>query len=579
MVRASGWRWVWGMILFCAVMATTSYAQVALTTLVNFNKTNGTVPYTLLAQGGDGNLYGTTEYGGANCTDGLGCGTLFKMTPAGTLTTLYDFCSQTNCVDGANPVGALVQAADTNLYGTTTAGGKNNGGTIFKISPKGNLTILYSFCALTNCVDGAEPSGGLVQAKNGKFYGTTFFGGAGETCISGCGTIFEVTPAGKLTTVYSFCAQSHTTCPDGNQPSGRLVQGRNGYFFGETLEGGANLYGTIFEIKPGGRPTTLTSFEGVNGRFPNGGLIQAVNGDFYGVTENGGNSGSVECPEGCGTVFKITPGGKLTTLYNFCSPTSNCTDGAQPFGPLLQANDGNFYGTTAGDDQGILQSFGTVFEITPRGTLTTLYSFCALPSCSDGGFPEGGLLQSTSGTFYGATFGGGATNDGTIFSLSSGLGPFVKTQPALAMEGARVGIFGQGFTTSSVVQFGGVQATNVKLSGSTFLFAKVPAGALTGSVTVTTGATTLTSNQIFRVKPQVVSFDPPSGSVGTQVTIRGTGFTQTNGVGFGDNVPAEFTVNSDTQITATVPAGAKTGPVGVVTKGGTGISAATFTVN
>jgi len=222
---------------------------------------------------------------------------------------------------------------------------------------------------------------------------------------------------------------------------------------------------------------------------------------------------------------------------------------------------------------------GTIFEITPTGTLTTLYGFCSQADCADGFFSEAGLLQATSGTFYGTTAKGGTGGGGTIFTLSVGLGPFVKIQPQFASEGATVGIFGQGFTSSSIVQFGGVHAANVIATGTTFLTAKVPAGALTGSVTVTTGATTLTSNQSFRVTPQVVSFDPPSGSVGTQVTITGTGFTQTNGVGFGDNVPAEFTVNSDTQVTATVPAGAKTGPIGVVTKGGTAISSATFTVN
>ena len=142
-----------------------------------------------------------------------------------------------------------------------------------------------------------------------------------------------------------------------------------------------------------------------------------------------------------------------------------------------------------------------------------------------------------------------------------------------------VGIFGQGFTTSSIVQFGGVQASSVNLIGTTFLTAKVPTGALTGKVTVTTGGTTLTGNQQFRITPQVLSFSPPSGSVGTQVTITGIGFTQALGVGFGDNMPAQFTVNSDTEVTATVPAGAKTGQIGVVTKGGTGFSLATFTVN
>jgi uncharacterized repeat protein (TIGR03803 family) len=315
-------------------------------------------------------------------------------------------------------------------------------------------------------------------------------------------------------------------------------------------------------MTPSGKQTTLFSFDFSDGAGPNGGLIQAANGDFYGVASGGGSGSNNECIrfEGCGTVFKITQEGKLTTLYDFC-PSTDCTNGAAPYGPLVEGTDGNFYGTTSG----LEVNDGTVFEITPGGNLTLLHTFCSLPGCADGALPLAGLLQGTDGNFYGTT---SETSGafGTIFSLSTGLGPFVKTQPSSAKEGATIGIFGQGFTNSSLVQFGGVQAANIKISGSSFLFAKVPAGALTGPVTVTTGTTTLTSNQPFRVKPQVVSFDPPSGSVGTQVTITGTGFTQTNGVGFGDNVPAAFTVNSDTQVTATVPAGAKTGLVGVVTK-------------
>lgn len=496
------------------------------------------------------------------------------MTPAGTLTILYNFCIQTNCVDGANPRGSLVQIANGDFYGTTAYGGAYGGGTVFKITPTGTLTTLYSFCALANCADGQYPSG-LVQGANGNFYGTTTYGGNSgcSNVYATCGTVFEITPAGKLTTLYSFCALND--CQDGDLPNDELLQVSNGYFYGETAAGGDTGAGdtgcgTIFKISPAGKLTTLFSFD--FGCGPSGGLIQAANGNFYGVTIGGGSGEACGLSYNCGTVFEVTSTGNLTTLYDFC--TSTCTDGAEPVGPLVQASDGNFYGVTYGYPGRGPADQGTTFEITPKGRLTTGLTFGG----NYGSGPDSGLLQATNGVFYGTTLEGGSGGTGTIFSISTGLGPFVKTQPTFAKEGATIGIFGQGFTSSSVVQFGGVQGSVVKVSG-TFLEAKVPAGALTGSVTVITNGTTLTTNQQFRVTPQLLNFSPPSGPVGTQVTINGVGFTQTTGVGFGDKVPAQFTVNSDTQITATVPSGAKTGPIGVVTEGGTAISSGTFTVN
>ena len=553
--------------VFCVATAMLSLAQDTLTTLATFDGRNGASPYMVLTQGADGNFYGTTYEGGFTNDCPGGCGTVFEMTPDDTLTTLYNFCSQANCSDGSYPIGALVQAADGAFYGTTQDGGTHGWGTVFKIRPTGKLTTIYNFCTRQNCADGAEPVAGLVQGRNGNFYGTTRGGGLINLCLYGCGTVFEITPTGRLTTLYNFCIL--TNCADGNEPFGQLVLAANGNFYGETLYGGSSVYekGTIFEITPGGYLTTLFSFNGTNGSGPQGGLIQATSGDLFGITGGGGSNGG-------GTIFRVTPRGKLSTVYNFCS-LSGCADGVYPYGPVVQGTDGNFYGTTSGQDF----SGGTIFETDAGGVLTTLYNFCSLPGCSDGGDPLAGLLQATDGMFYGTTSVGGSGRDGTVFSLSTGLGPFVKTQPLSADEGATIGIFGQGFTRSSVVQFDGVQATSVKLYGANLLEVKVPAGALTGSVTVTTGGTTLTSNQQFNVLPQVLSFSPPSGPVGTQVTITGSGFMQTQGVGFGDNVPAQFTVNSDTQITAIVPSGAQTGPVGVLTKGGTGISSKTFTVN
>jgi uncharacterized repeat protein (TIGR03803 family) len=285
---------------------------------------------------------------------------------------------------------------------------------------------------------------------------------------------------------------------------------------------------------------------------------------------------------GVGTVFEITTGGTLTTLYNFCSQTG-CADGEEPFGGLVQATDGNFYGTTvAGGTTHSCNSFtcGTVFKITPTGTLTTLHSFDG----TDGESPYAGLVQATSGNFYGTTHDGGTSGNcgtygcGTVFSLSVGLGPFVETKPTSGKEGAKIGILGQGFSSSSVVKFGGTKATTVVLSGTTFITATVPAGALTGAVTVTTGTTTLISQQTFKVLPTIASFSPTSGPVGTLVTIKGTGLKQATKVTF-DGKSATPTVISDTEVTADVPTGAATGKIAVTTKGGSATSATSFTVN
>jgi uncharacterized repeat protein (TIGR03803 family) len=166
-------------------------------------------------------------------------GTLFKITSDGTLTTLYSFCSLANCADGREPYAGLVQATDGDLYGTTDFGGANDRGTVFKITPNGALTTLYSFCSLSNCVDGYFPHVTLVQALNGELYGTTPGGGT-----SGEGTVFKITPSGTLMTVYSFC--SLADCADGSQPDAGLVQAANGDLYGTTDAGGAHGHGSVF---------------------------------------------------------------------------------------------------------------------------------------------------------------------------------------------------------------------------------------------------------------------------------------------------------------------------------------------
>jgi uncharacterized repeat protein (TIGR03803 family) len=219
-----------------------------------------------------------------------------------------------------------------------------------------------------------------------------------------------------------------------------------------------------------------------------GALIQATNGNLYGATGNGGANCA---PYGCGTVFEVS-NNHLTTLYSFCNLT-NCADGSSP-SLLTQATDGNFYGTTQSGGIGD----GTVFEITSAGTLTTLHSMCSETLCSDGSSPMGGLLQASNGVFYGTTYMGGTSNDGIVFSLDTGLAPFVSFIRNPAKVGQQFGILGYGLTGASGVVFNGISASFTAKS-DTLLIATVPSGATTGYVTVLTATGTLTSNVPFHV--------------------------------------------------------------------------------
>jgi uncharacterized repeat protein (TIGR03803 family) len=471
--------------------------------------------------------------------------------------------------NGANPSFiSLVQGLDGNLWGTTFNGGANGDGTVFEVTLTGTLTA-YSF----ESKDGALPYAGLLLATNGNFYGEAAEGGANND-----GTVFEKTPSGSPTALHSF------DVTDGRYADARLVQATDGNFYGTTYEGGSHDYGTVFKITPSGTRTTLYNFCSTagcsDGANPFAGLVQATDGNFYGTTYAGG-------AHNYGTVFELSPKPSgdcpsgSNTGNNWCETVRlsfDGTDGASLYpgiAGLIQGTDGNFYGTTYA---GGAHNYGTVFKITPSGTLTTLYNFCSTTGCSDGANPQGGLVQDSNGSFYGVTYVGGANNEGTVFSLSVDLGPFVETLPTFGIQGAKINILGQGFTSSSIVTFGGVKATSVSLNGSTDLIAEVPAGALTGEVTVTTGATTLKSNQTFRVTPQVESFSPSSGPVGESVTITGTDLTQTTEVTFGEVKATTFEVKSASEVTATVPSVAKTGKIAVTTPGGSATSTTTFTV-
>jgi len=448
---------------------TAQSAQASFSTIYNFcaltNCTDGERANGALIQSSDGSLYGTTVAAGANES-----GTVFKITVDGSLTTLYSFCSEANCTDGFAPGTGLIQGSKGDFFGTTSQGGANGAGTVFKISPSGTLTTLHSF----DTTDGEYPNG-LVQGTNGEFYGTTSEGGT-----TGAGTVFKMTSDGELTTLYSFCSQ--TACVDGSYPNG-LIHGPHGDYYGTTSDGGASNHGTVFKVTATGAETAIYSFcaqpNCTDGEYPYGGLVQGGS-DLYGTTSAGG-SGNF------GTAFKITSAGALKTLYSFIE-----TDGASPQAALLRATNGDLYGSLFLGGTGD----GTLFKLTPSGRFTKLHTFDG----ADGYRPGTPLSQDTNGDIYGTTSEGGANGGGTIFRLSLGIAPFVEAQPASAKAGAHVKILGSDLTGATSVTFDGTPATFTVVSASEISTA-VPNGAASGVIEVITPNGTLKGNKTFTVKP------------------------------------------------------------------------------
>jgi uncharacterized repeat protein (TIGR03803 family) len=461
--------------------------------LVDFTGPNGWEPFGALIQGPDGNLYGTTAGGGANCTTDYGCGTIFKMSPTGTVTVLYSFCPVTGCSDGDSPRAGLILADDGNFYGTTVGGG-NGPGTVFKVTPGGTLTTLYRF----SNSDGAGPSAPLIQGPDGTFYGTTAFGGDLSDCGgSGCGTVFKMTPSGSLTTLHQFNGT------DGEFVAAGLAQAPDGSLYGTTEVGGANNLcptpwgtgcGTAFKLTTSGTFISLYSFCSLSscadGALPLGGLIHLPDGHFYGTTSVGGTAtgcNSVYMPT-CGTVFQLLPGGALTTVSNLTKSM-----GGVPFTGLALGNEGGLYGTTT--DGGI--DDGTIIRIAPGGGITVLASF----NGTNGAQSNGTIFQATSGIFYGTTQLGGSASQGTAYSLNGGLPPFILTNRTAGPVGAYVEILGNGLTGATGVTFNGSAATTFTVESATLIVAQVPAGATTGLVRVQLSSGTLSTVVPFVVVP------------------------------------------------------------------------------
>lgn len=342
-----------------------------------------------------GNLYGTTyEGGGTGCDEGVGCGTVFELPAGGTETVLYGFAGPPG--DGAEPWSALISDSSGNLYGSTSAGGSGDGGTVFKIAAGGTQSTLHSF---TGSSHGREPLAGLIEDASGNFFGTTFRGGAHSA-----GTVFRLAADGTEKVVHSFAGGS-----DGRAPQANLIVDTSGNLYGTTSRGGTHHHGTVFMLTPDGTETLLYSFAArKNGLDPVAGLIMDQAGNLYGTTKLGGRYGY-------GTVFEITAAGAFTVLHSFGLGSQH--DGQWPWGALVADSAGNLYGTTEG---GGAYNNGTVFEIASGGTETVLYSFAG---GNDGAHPYASLISDGSGNLYGTTqAGGGSTgcNDGcgTIFEIS-----------------------------------------------------------------------------------------------------------------------------------------------------------------
>jgi uncharacterized repeat protein (TIGR03803 family) len=457
------------------------------------------------------------------------------IAPAQTFTSLVSF----DGTDGSDPYTPLVQGADGDLYGAAYAGGANGSGEVFKMGSTGVLTVLYSFCTRISCDDGAAPDGGLALGTNEDFYGTTSESGAYLA-----GTLFKITSTGQLTNLHAFCSPPH--CTDGAYPHGALALSSNGDFYGTASGGGYNSAGTVFSMTAGGVFSVLYAFcskaQCADGEDPEAGLTLGTNGLFYGTTHGGGASN--QCQGGCGTVFEVSPKGALTTLYSFCE-APKCGDGSGPLSALVEGRDGNFYGTTA---RGGLNNNGTVFRITPEGDFTALYGFCSQTNCADGSDPRSGLVLGTDGAFYGTTYSGGAYSNGALFRITT-TGFFTVLHSFDVFDGQNPD--GALF-----------QATNGTLYGTTVFGGSSRAG------------TAFSLNMGLSAFVETV---PVGGKAGRSVVILGTDLTGVTSVTF-NGAAANFTLESNTAIQTSVPAGASTGPVQVVTPNGTLTSNMSFRV-
>ncbi|HEY6372066.1 MAG TPA: choice-of-anchor tandem repeat GloVer-containing protein, partial [Candidatus Sulfotelmatobacter sp.] len=489
---------------------------------------------------------------------GSGGGAIYKISPAGVESVFFNFPPQWSNCGGAG----LTLGNDGNFYGACENGNPATGmGSIFQLTPAGVFTDLHDF---TGANGDSLPVYPPIQSSDGNFYGVS----GNEVQV--CGNVYKMTPAGVYTNLHAFTGSD---CHSSN-----LFQASDGNLYG-TLANCAVVQGAgcVYKISTKGVFKEFHDFAFTTGQAPCTGMIQGKDGKLYGATNQGAANGS-------GNIYKLTTAGVATDLHDFNDATeASCVNNVGPPVNLLQVADGSFYGVNPALGP---NGNGSIYKLTSAGVFSA-FLFPNPPV--DGDLPSSTLIQNTNGLLYGTTPAGGNPAScsfvcqGTFFSVTTGDAPFVQLEPTeqTGNVGASVGMFGQGFSSASVVKFGGVAATSVTLTGSTYLTAVVPSGAHTGAVTVTTGSTTLTSSQKYKVKAKILSFSPPSGPVGTLVTIKGSGLIQATAVKFGTAKATTFTVVSDMVVTADVPSGLAPGAVtiSITTPGGTANSPTKFTVN
>jgi uncharacterized repeat protein (TIGR03803 family) len=396
--------------LFAVVGFSNQAFAAQLTTLVDFNITNGESPQAGLIFDTSGNLYGTTAGGGTASCNGVG-GTVFQLTSIGALNTLGNLCSISGIKSG------VVSDSAGNLYGTTTSGGSYGYGTVFQLKPPapGQTAWTQSTLVEFNLIDGGQPYASLVRDSAGNLYGTTRISG---NSAGGWGTIFQLKPPAKRIKTWTFNTLVYFNYTNGATPMAGLIFDSAGNLYGTTASGGsANNAGTVFQLKPPSKKTkvwtlnTLAIFDNANGKNPDGSLIFDSIGNLYGTTSIGGQYGY-------GTVFQLTPPVStssqtpwtLNTLVDF-----DGTNGANSYGNLVRDSAGNLYGTTYG---GGLYGYGTVFQLSPSTsfgwTLNTLVDF----DSTNGANSEAGLIFDSAGNLYGTTSIGGLYGYGTVFRVT-----------------------------------------------------------------------------------------------------------------------------------------------------------------